>query len=311
MTRVPTRELLSQEFADERACQLFDPGQGGHQADPVRRSRPPVSTTARYRAAPASGPPEEHGTTNLTVADRWGNVAEYTLTIEATGGSGITVPGYGFLLNNELTDFNFVPLTAGVPDPNLPGPGKRPRSSMSPTIVLDDGRPVLAVGSPGGATIITTVTQVLLGTLDRDLPLVDAIAAPRLSSRNGASQPGRTGHLQRPGRRRAHSPRPHPELDPGDRRRDRDSSAAGRHVRGRRRDQPPRRWVGDGGQSRLSAPVRLSAPERAERTWISRPRRPGRWWTRCVATGLPGTRPVPCRRRRAGARRNAPRDGSR
>ena len=117
-----------------------------------------------------------------------GNVAEYTLTIESTGGSGITVPGYGFLLNNELTDFNFAPLTARVPDPNLPGPGKRPRSSMSPTIVLDDGRPVLAVGSPGGATIITTVTQVLLGHLDRKLPLVDAIAAPRLSSRNGASQ---------------------------------------------------------------------------------------------------------------------------
>jgi gamma-glutamyltranspeptidase/glutathione hydrolase len=130
---------------------------------------------------------EEHGTTNLTVMDRWGNVAEYTLTIEQTGGSGITVPGYGFLLNNELTDFNFAPATAGVPDPNQPGPGKRPRSSMSPTIVLDRGRPALAVGSPGGATIITTVTQVLLGNLDRNLPLVDAIAAPRLSSRNGPS----------------------------------------------------------------------------------------------------------------------------
>ena len=69
-------------------------------------------------------------------------MASYTLTIEQTGGSAITVPGWGFLLNNELTDFNFVPLTAGVPDPNLPGPGKRPRSSMSPTIVLKDGRPV-------------------------------------------------------------------------------------------------------------------------------------------------------------------------
>ena len=186
VTRVPTRELLSQEFADERACQLFDPAKAAPRpipfGDPDRRY-----DDCTLPGGAGQRTPEEHGTTNLTVADKWGNVAEYTLTIEATGGSGITVPGYGFLLNNELTDFNFVPLTAGVPDPNLPGPGKRPRSSMSPTIVLDDGRPVLAVGSPGGATIITTVTQVLLGTLDRELPLVEAIAAPRLSSRNGAS----------------------------------------------------------------------------------------------------------------------------
>ena len=235
VTRVPTRELLSQEFADERACQLFDP------AKAATRPIPFGDPDRRYDDCTLPGgagqrTPEEHGTTNLTVADKWGNVAEYTLTIEATGGSGITVPGYGFLLNNELTDFNFVPLTAGVPDPNLPGPGKRPRSSMSPTIVLDDGRPVLAVGSPGGATIITTVTQVLLGTLDRKLPLVDAIAAPRLSSRNGDLQSGRTGDLRRPGRRRAHRARPHPDLDTGDRRRDGHPPAAGRHVRGRGRD---------------------------------------------------------------------------
>ena len=192
VTRVPTRELLSQEFADERACQLFDPGKA------ATRPIPFGNPDRRYDDCTLPGGagqriPEEHGTTNLTVADRWGNVAEYTLTIEATGGSGITVPGYGFLLNNELTDFNFVPLTAGVPDPNLPGPGKRPRSSMSPTIVLDDGRPVLAVGSPGGATIITTVTQVLLGTLDRELAAGrrDRGAATVLPERG--VQPGRTG----------------------------------------------------------------------------------------------------------------------
>jgi gamma-glutamyltranspeptidase/glutathione hydrolase len=118
------------------------------------------------------------------VADRWGNVVSYTLTIEQTGGSGIVVPGYGFLLNNELTDFNPVPLFAGVPDPNLPAPGKRPRSSMSPTIVFRDGRPVLAVGSPGGATIITTVLQILVEHLDRGRSLPAAIAAPRVSQRN-------------------------------------------------------------------------------------------------------------------------------
>jgi len=184
--KVPTRELLSQPYADERACQLFDPA-AAH-SRPIPFGDPDRRYTSCDAATGATHPtPDEHGTTHLTVTDRWGNVAAHTLTIEMTGGSGITVPGYGFLLNNELTDFSFVPLTAGVPDPNLPGPGKRPRSSMSPTIVLDDGRPVLALGSPGGATIITTVTQVLLGHLDRGLPLVEAVAAPRLSSRNGAS----------------------------------------------------------------------------------------------------------------------------
>lgn len=98
------------------------------------------------------------------------------------------MPGRGFLLNNELTDFSFAPANPAVHDPNLPGPGKRPRSSISPTIVLDShDRPVLAVGSPGGATIITTVLQTLTGRLDRGLPLVDAIAAPRASQRNGAT----------------------------------------------------------------------------------------------------------------------------
>jgi gamma-glutamyltranspeptidase / glutathione hydrolase len=100
----------------------------------------------------------------------------------------MTVPGRGFLLNNELTDFSFAPADPAVHDPNLPGPGKRPRSSISPTVVLDrHGKPVLAVGSPGGASIITTVLQVLTGRIDRGLPLVDAIAAPRASQRNTAT----------------------------------------------------------------------------------------------------------------------------
>jgi gamma-glutamyltranspeptidase/glutathione hydrolase len=124
----------------------------------------------------------------MSVADRWGNVVSYTLTIEQTGGSGMVVPGYGFLLNNELTDFNPEPLFEGVPDPNLPAPGKRPRSSMSPTIVFRDGRPVLAIGSPGGATIITTVLQILVEHLDLGASLPEAIAAPRVSQRN--SDPG-------------------------------------------------------------------------------------------------------------------------
>jgi gamma-glutamyltranspeptidase/glutathione hydrolase len=183
--KVPVRQLVSGGFAAERAC-LFDPSKA--QPRPIPYGNP----DGDYRnCAGTNGQPEPRegtSTTHLVTADRWGDVASYTLTIEQTGGSAITVPGWGFLLNNELTDFDFVPLTAGVGDPNLPGPGKRPRSSMSPTILLRDGRPWLALGSPGGATIITTVSQVLTEYLDRGLPLVDAIAAPRLSSRNGIEQ---------------------------------------------------------------------------------------------------------------------------
>ncbi|MCY0928808.1 gamma-glutamyltransferase [Streptomyces sp. H27-H1] len=178
---VPTRELLSQRYADARGC-LIDPGKALTSPLAPGDPRHPVACGAAGQAAPTTY--EGENTTHLTVADRWGNVVSYTLTIESTGGSGITVPGRGFLLNNELTDFSFAPAAPGVPDPNLPGPGKRPRSSMSPTIVLEDGRPVLAVGSPGGATIITTVLQTLTGHLDRGLPLAEAIAAPRASQRN-------------------------------------------------------------------------------------------------------------------------------
>jgi gamma-glutamyltranspeptidase / glutathione hydrolase len=114
-------------------------------------------------------------------------VASYTNTIEELGGSGIVVPHRGFLLNNELTDFDFTPLSPGTPDPNLPAGGKRPRSSMAPTIVLRDGQPWLAIGSPGGATIITTVLQILLNRIDFGRSLPDAIAAPRASQRNSAT----------------------------------------------------------------------------------------------------------------------------
>lgn len=181
---VPTEELLSQRYADARACLIRDdavltsPVAPGDPRRPGRCSTGGTATPTTY---------EGDSTTHLTVADKWGNVVSYTLTIEQTGGSAITVPGRGFLLNNELTDFSFAPADPAVHDPNLPGPGKRPRSSMSPTIVLDrHGKPVIALGSPGGATIITTVLQVLTGFVDRGLPLADAIAAPRASQRNAA-----------------------------------------------------------------------------------------------------------------------------
>jgi gamma-glutamyltranspeptidase/glutathione hydrolase len=175
------RTLLSDRFAAARAC-LIDP------AHALVKPVAPGALTDSGCATSAPGGPAEQGqsTTNLTVADRWGNVVEYTLTIEQTGGSAMMVPGRGFLLNNEMTDFNFTPTQGTAPDPNLPGPTKRPRSSMSPTIVLMDGRPYLAAGSPGGATIITTVLQILVNRIDLGMTLPEAMAAPRASQRNTA-----------------------------------------------------------------------------------------------------------------------------
>ncbi|WP_210584775.1 gamma-glutamyltransferase [Streptomyces sp. GESEQ-35] len=181
---VPTKELLSQRYADSRACLIKD---DAVLTSPLAPGDPRNPAECGAGGTAAETTYEGENTTHLTVADKWGNVVSYTLTIEQTGGSGITVPGRGFILNNELTDFSFAPANPAVHDPNLPGPGKRPRSSMSPTIVLDkDNKPVVALGSPGGATIITTVLQTLTGFLDRGLPLVDAIAAPRASQRNAA-----------------------------------------------------------------------------------------------------------------------------
>ncbi|GAA1421408.1 gamma-glutamyltransferase [Catellatospora coxensis] len=177
-------QLLSDGFAKERAC-LINPAQA--LAKPVAPGEPDGSYGGCAAAAPSPAVTEGQSTTNLTVADRWGNVVEYTLTIEQTGGNGMVVPGRGFLLNNEMTDFNFTPTQGGAPDPNLPGPGKRPRSSMAPTIVLADGRPFLAVGTPGGSTIITTVLQILVNRLDLGMTLPEAVAAARATQRNTAA----------------------------------------------------------------------------------------------------------------------------
>ena len=177
---VPTETLLSQEFADARDCTI----------DPDFASLRPVPAGALDAVgcdAVAFDEPvdtENVSTTHLSVVDRWGNAASYTLTIEQTGGSGMVVPGRGFLLNNELTDFSAVP---NPTDPNIIEPGKRPRSSMSPTIVLDDGDVRFVVGSPGGATIITTVTQILMNRIDLGMTLPEAVAAPRASQRNSAA----------------------------------------------------------------------------------------------------------------------------
>jgi gamma-glutamyltranspeptidase/glutathione hydrolase len=179
---VPQQQLLSLSFGRQRAC-LIDPAKAS--TSPV----PPGELVAESRACTPAGaavtvPDREHHTNHFVVTDGTGNIVSYTNTLEEWGGSGIVVPGRGFLLNNELTDFNFAPTQGSAPDPNLPAPGKRPRSSMSPTIVLKNGQPFLAVGSPGGTTIITTVLQILINRIDLGMTLPDAIAAPRASQRN-------------------------------------------------------------------------------------------------------------------------------
>ncbi|GLW95914.1 gamma-glutamyltransferase family protein [Microtetraspora sp. NBRC 16547] len=212
---VPLDELLSEGFAKERAC-LIGPAAMPNPAAPG-------SPDGTYAPCPAASPtgvpdgsddlrdkgvqavqgqgaqeekPEGPETTHLAVTDKWGNVVAYNITIEQTGGNGIVVPGRGFLLNNQLTDFTFGPAPG---DPNLPAPGKRPRSSMAPTIVLKDGRPLLAVGSPGGATIITTVLQILVNRFDLGMSLPDALAAPRASQRNAAATQAEPAFIDRYG----------------------------------------------------------------------------------------------------------------
>jgi gamma-glutamyltranspeptidase/glutathione hydrolase len=180
--KVPQKHLLSDRFAAERACEIV-PGE----AQPKPFAAGDVTSydgeCDETRAGEEADDHEGLSTTNLTVADRWGNVVEYTLTIEQTGGSAIVVPHRGFILNNELTDFS---LEYDPDDPNRIQPGKRPRSSMSPTILLDRGKPFLALGSPGGSTIITTVLQMLLNRIDRGMTIPEAMAAPRTSPRNAS-----------------------------------------------------------------------------------------------------------------------------
>ncbi len=198
---VPTRGLLSDEFADYRARLI---GQHSALSSPLVPGDPsrPSADPAEPRPGPQHADARDEGTstTHLVTADRDGNVVAYTFTIEQVGGSAITVPGRGFILNNELIDFDFSPRTPGVPSPNLPGPGKRPRSSMSPTIVLRDGKPLLALGSPGGSKIITTVAQTLVNRLDLGMTLPDAVAAPRASQRDFEETDAESAFLRAPER---------------------------------------------------------------------------------------------------------------
>jgi gamma-glutamyltranspeptidase / glutathione hydrolase len=177
--KVPLKGLLSPAYAKQRAGLIGDTAL----PTPVAPGDPtPFNGGGTVKAYRTYSKNHEQHTNHLVVSDRWGNVVSYTNTIEQIAGSGILLPHRGFLLNNELTDFNFPTGTA-----NSVAPNKRPRSSMSPTIVTKDGRVVEAIGSPGGATIITTVLQTLLNQLDFGMSLPEAIEAPRASNLNGAT----------------------------------------------------------------------------------------------------------------------------
>jgi gamma-glutamyltranspeptidase / glutathione hydrolase len=128
---------------------------------------------------------EGDNTTHFSVVDASGNAVSNTYTLNFNYGVGMVAAGTGILLNNELDDFaakpgapNFFGLVGS--DANAPGPGKRPLSSMTPTIVFEGDKPLLVVGSPGGSRIITTVLQIIVNVIDRKLPLADAVAAPRI-----------------------------------------------------------------------------------------------------------------------------------
>jgi len=122
-------------------------------------------------------------TTHISIIDRWGNVVVMTSTLADAFGSGITVPGYGFLLNDSLTLFNLNPRAnpaTGDPGANDAAGGKRPMGSMAPTLILKDGEPFAGTGSYGGAFIPSVVLNVVLNVLEYGMPLQGAVEAPRL-----------------------------------------------------------------------------------------------------------------------------------
>ena len=167
---VPVAGLLSPEYIQERSA-LIDPEKA---RSDYPAGKPPGATP---RTAAISS--EVAGTTHFTAVDANGNIANMTSTIEGPFGSQLVAGG--FFLNNELTDFTFAPEKNGAPVANRVAPGKRPLSSMSPTIVFDrDGRAVLALGSAGGKRIIMHVTKTLIGVIDFGLPLDQAIALPNI-----------------------------------------------------------------------------------------------------------------------------------
>jgi gamma-glutamyltranspeptidase/glutathione hydrolase len=145
----------------------------------------PDHATPWTDALSAVPPREGSNTTHFSVVDRFGNAVSNTYTLNFSYGVGLVAEGTGVLLNNELDDFTAAPGASNAYglvgfEANLPGPGKRPLSSMSPTIVLKDGKVELVTGSPGGSRIISTVLQVIVNVIDYHMDVAAAVAAPRL-----------------------------------------------------------------------------------------------------------------------------------
>ena len=177
---VPTAALLDRDYLARRA-KLIGPRAAKGEVAPGR----PAGVLAV--AGVAGEAPRPPSTTHLSVADAAGNVVAMTSSVEGPFGSRLMAGG--FILNNQLTDFSFKPQAAGKPVANRPEPGKRPRSSMAPTIVLaDDGRPILATGSPGGSRIIGYVTKSLLATLDWGLDIAAAVSLGNIVNRGGPTE---------------------------------------------------------------------------------------------------------------------------
>ena len=193
----PMVEAMNLAYRDRNRL-LGDPDQvampldrllsGGYAAAQRQRIRADRHRPAAQLEAEPSPVAEGINTTHLSVADRDGGLVALTTTLNTAYGSGISVPGGGFLLNNEMDDFTAKPGAANAyglrqGGQNAIAPGRRPLSSMTPTLVLrGDGTPLLATGSPGGSRIITTVLQVLLNRLVHGLNLASAVAAPRIHS---------------------------------------------------------------------------------------------------------------------------------
>jgi len=172
---VPKTGLLDPTYITERSA-LVNPRKA---SSTVKAGNPwkyeKLRETSSVQVAKEDNPIGQ--TTHFSVVDQWGNMVAYTTTIEQVFGTGIMVPGYGLMLNNEMTDFDALP--GGV---NQIEPGKRPLSSMSPTLVFKDGKPFMTLGSPGGPTIIMSVVQTLFNVIDFNMPLQEAIEAPRVYS---------------------------------------------------------------------------------------------------------------------------------
>ncbi|MBO6816679.1 MAG: gamma-glutamyltransferase [Rhizobiaceae bacterium] len=170
--------LLNKSYLEQRSKLLSRQNALGQ--DDVLPGNPPQDHASNFAADNSLELPS---TSHFSIADRFGNVLSMTTTIENGFGSRLMVGG--FLLNNELTDFSFVPEIGGQLVANRIEPGKRPRSSMTPTIVMKDGKPVLAVGSPGGSRIIGYVAKTLIAWIDWDMDVQSAINLPHLLNRFG------------------------------------------------------------------------------------------------------------------------------